>query len=49
MQEKIEEFFFYFGIIAFELIPLDARFYWDRILAIRCQYVNKQHQDFRYC
>ena len=48
MQKKIEKIFFHFEIIAFELVPLDTRFYWERILVIGCQYVNKQSQDFRY-
>ena len=42
------EVFFEFEIIAFELVALDTRFYWERILVIGCQYVNKQPQDFRY-
>ena len=48
MQKKIQKIFFDFEIIAFELVPLDTRFYWERILVIGCQYVNKQSQDFRY-
>ena len=49
MQKKeIEKLFFDFEIIAFELVPLDTRFYWERILVIWCQYVNRQSQDFRY-
>ena len=46
MQKKIQKIFFDFEIIAFELVPLDTRFYWERILVIGCQYVNKQSQDF---
>ena len=30
------------------IVALDTRFYWERILVIGCQYVNKQPQDFRY-
>ena len=41
MQKKIEQIFFDFDIIAFELVPLDISFYWERILVIGCQYVNK--------
>ena len=32
MQKKIEKIFFDFEIIAFELVVLDTRFYWERIL-----------------
>ena len=48
MQKKIQKMFFDFDIIAFELVPLDTRFYWDRILVIRCQYVKKQSEDVKY-
>ena len=48
MKKQIEKMLFYFEIIAFELVPLDTRFYWERILVIGCQYVNKQSQDLRY-
>ena len=48
MQEKIEKIFFSFKIIASELDALNTRFYWERILVMGCQYVNKQFQDFRY-
>ena len=48
MQEKIEKIFFDFDIISFELVALDTRFYWDRILVIGCQYVKKETQEFRY-
>ena len=47
MQKKIQKMFFDFEIIAFELVPLDTCFYWDRILVIRCQYVKKQSEDVR--
>ena len=36
MQEKIEKIFFDFEIIAFELFPLDTRFYRGRILENGC-------------
>ena len=48
MKKKTQKMFFYSEIIAFELFALDTRFYWERILFIRRQYVNKQSQDFRY-
>ena len=40
--------FFDLEIIVFELVPLNTRFYWERMLLIGCQYVNKQSQDFIY-
>ena len=46
MLRKIEKTFSYFEIIAFEFVALNTRFYWERILVIGCQYVNKQSQDF---
>ena len=48
MQKKIEKIFFSFEIIPFELSALNTRFYWERILVIGCQEVNKYSQDFRY-
>ena len=48
MEQKVEKIFFDFQIIAFELVALDTRSYWERILVIGCQYINKQSQDFRY-
>ena len=48
MQEKFDQTFFDFEMIAFELVVLNTRFYWERILVIGCQYVNKQSQGFRY-
>ena len=48
MQNKIEQIFFYTEIIAFELVALNTRFYWERILVTWCQYLNKQSQNFRY-
>ena len=44
MKQKIEKFFLDFEIIAFELVALKTRFYWEKILVIECQYVNKQSQ-----
>ena len=48
MQRKIQEIYFYFEVIAFELVVLNTRFDCERILVIRRQYVNKQSQDFSY-
>ena len=42
MQQKIQKVFFHFEIIAFELVALNIRFYWERILSLGCQYVTKQ-------
>ena len=47
MQKKFLKIFFDFEIIAFELVALNTRFYWERILVIGCQYVNKQSQDLK--
>ena len=48
MQKKIQKMIFDLEITAFELVALNTRFYWERILFIGCQYVNKQSQDFTY-
>ena len=48
MQEKIKKIFLDLEKIAFKLVALNTRFYWERILVIGCQYVKKQSQDFRY-
>ena len=40
MQQKIEEIFFDSEIIAFELVVVNIRFYWERILVIGCQSAN---------
>ena len=37
MQEKIQTTFFDFEIIAYELVALDTRFYWERTFVIGCQ------------
>ena len=42
MEKKIEKIFFDFEKIAFEMVALNTRFYWERILLIGCQYLNKQ-------
>ena len=33
MQKKIQQIFFDFEILAFELVTLTSPFYWERILA----------------
>ena len=48
MKKKVQKIFLDFEIIAFELVQLNTRFYWEKIVVIGCQYVNKQSQDFRY-
>ena len=48
MQQKTEQMFLDFDIIAFELVALDTSFYWERILVIGCQCVIKMCQDFKY-
>ena len=48
MKQKIEKFFLDFEIIAFELVALKTRFYWENILVIGSHYANKESQDFRY-
>ena len=47
-QQKADKIFFVFEIITFQLVALETRFYWERILVIGCQYVKKQSQDFKY-
>ena len=37
MQKKTQKIFFDFEIIAFELVGLNIRFYWERIFVIVCQ------------
>ena len=48
MQKKVDKIFLDLEIIAFVLIKVNTRFYWERILVIGCEYVNKQSQDFTY-
>ena len=36
MQKKIDQMFFDFEIIAFELVSLNTRFYWERMLVAGC-------------
>ena len=48
MQQKTGKIFFDFYIIAFELVAFDTRFYWERIVVIGFQHLNKQSQDFWY-
>ena len=46
MQKNIRKIFFDSEIIAFELVALNTRFYWETIHFVGWQYVNKQSQDF---
>ena len=48
MQKKNQKIIFGFEIIAFELVALNTRFYWENILVIGIHYANKKSQDFRY-
>ena len=48
MQKKIKNMFFGLEIIAFEYVALNNSFYWERILLLGSQYVNKQSQDFKH-
>ena len=48
MKKKVQYIFFDSSKTTFELVALNTRFYWDRILVIGCQYVNKESQDFIY-
>ena len=48
MQKKVGKIFLDFETIAFELVALNTHFFWEKILLIGCQYVNKQSEDFRY-
>ena len=47
MQQKTDKTFVDFEINAFELVSLDSCFYWETILVIGCQYVNKESRNFR--
>ena len=46
--EKFRKTFFAFEIIAFELVPLNTRFYWENILVIGFHSTNKKFQDLWY-
>ena len=48
MEKKIEKMLLGSEIIAFELVALNTRFYWENILVIGSHYANKESQDFRY-
>ena len=48
MQKKVKESFFDFEIIAFELVGLNTRCYWQNIVVIGFNYANKESQDIRY-
>ena len=36
MQKKIQNIFFDLELIAFDLVSLNTRFYWERIIVIAC-------------
>ena len=40
--EKNSEKYFDFEIKTFELVSLNTPFYWETIVFMRCEYVNKQ-------
>ena len=48
IERKIKKLFFDMKKTAFELVVLNTRVFWERILVIRCQYVKKMSHDFRY-
>ena len=48
MHKKVQKIFLDFQTIAFELVALNSRFYWENILVIGCHYANKESEDFRY-
>ena len=48
MKKKIQKINFGAEIIAFQLVALNARFYWENILVIGCQYGKKESQDVKY-
>ena len=48
MKKKIQKINFGAEIIAFELVELNNRFYWENILVIEIHYANKESQDLRY-
>ena len=47
-EKKIDKIFQVLEKAAFELISSNTHFYWEKLLFIGSQYVNKQSQDFRY-
>ena len=48
MEKEVEIIFLDFGTIAFEFVASNTGFYWERILVIGRQYVNKVSQDLRF-
>ena len=48
MQKKLQKMFSGFEMIAFELVALNTRFYWENILVIGIHYANKESEDFIY-
>ena len=47
-RTRFSKYFLNFEKVAFALVLLNTRFYWEKRHFIGCQYVNKQYQDFRY-
>ena len=41
MQKQVQKIFFHFEIIAFELVALNTRFYWETIYFIRINVLTK--------
>ena len=48
-KKKNREKIFGFEIIDFELVALNAHFYWENILVIGSHYAKKKSQDLWYC
>ena len=48
MQKEIQKMFSDFEVIAFELVLLNTRLYWERTRVIGYEYINKMSQDYRY-
>ena len=48
MQKEIQKIFSDFEVIAFELVLLNTRLYWERTRVIGYEYINKMSQDYRY-
>ena len=48
MQKQIQKIFCDFEVIAFELVLLNTRLYWERTRVIGYEYINKMSQDYRY-
>ena len=48
MQKEIQKIYCDFEVIAFELVLLNSRLYWERTRVIGYEYINKMSQDYRY-